>query len=85
LEPIDEDAILQLRKPYYTTRELAFLVGCNRDTVRRRIRKGLFPGAALFGGSVGFLVPVRGVQAYLRGDALLPQGNHPSPRPVTSR
>lgn len=68
MEPIDEDAVRRLVKPYYTTRELAFLIGVNRDTVRRRIRAGLFPGAALFGGSVGWLVPLRGVEAYLAQD-----------------
>lgn len=66
LEPIDLPELRKLRKPYYTTREVAALVGKSPDTVSRMVHAGEFPGCQNFGGSVGVLFPRPVVKRYLK-------------------
>jgi hypothetical protein len=64
-KPADLDA------PYFNIREVAWLVGCSVDTVRRRIKQGLLPcSQAVENGTI--TVSRTDVEAYHEATRLVP-------------
>jgi hypothetical protein len=65
LPPLDLDEIRCLRRPHYSTREVAAVLGLSISAVNRRIAARRMPGAVDLGGSAGHLIPRRTLRELL--------------------